>query len=219
MSHRHLSDHLSELVENTLHDLEQSKCISIEDELDVAPLNLGMIAAYYYINYTTIGLCLHFLDFFVFVSSFLHVCVQLKPNCGALLLCRTELFSMSLNAKTKIRGLIEIISNAAEYKNIPIRHHEDALLRQVKKVTRLKESSINTSAKRHRDEITHFYVLFAFQLAQKVPHKLNNPKFNDPHVKTNLLLQAHLSRMQLSAELQSDTEEILSKVQFFLCKA
>lgn len=43
----------------------------------------------------------------------------------------SELFSMSLNAKTKIRGLIEIISNAAEYKNIPIRHHEDNLLRQV----------------------------------------------------------------------------------------
>uniref|UniRef100_A0A8C2KRE3 Activating signal cointegrator 1 complex subunit 3 n=1 Tax=Cyprinus carpio TaxID=7962 RepID=A0A8C2KRE3_CYPCA len=123
-----LQDHLSELVENTLQDLEQSKCISIEDEMDVAPLNLGMIAAYYYINYTTIGedsLCLtHF---------------------------------------------IEIISNAAEYKNIPIRHHEDTLLRQVSK------------------------------------------NFNDPHVKTNLLLQAHLSRMQLSAELQSDTEEILSK--------
>uniref|UniRef100_A0A8C7TG87 U5 small nuclear ribonucleoprotein 200 kDa helicase n=1 Tax=Oncorhynchus mykiss TaxID=8022 RepID=A0A8C7TG87_ONCMY len=47
---------LSTLVENTLHDLEQSKCISIEDEMDVAPLNLGMIAAYYYINYTTIVL-------------------------------------------------------------------------------------------------------------------------------------------------------------------
>uniref|UniRef100_A0A671Q2B2 Activating signal cointegrator 1 complex subunit 3 n=1 Tax=Sinocyclocheilus anshuiensis TaxID=1608454 RepID=A0A671Q2B2_9TELE len=111
MSHRHLSDHLSELVENTLQDLEQSKCISIEDEMDVAPLNLGMIAAYYYINYTTIG--------------------------------------------------------------------EDSLC------------------------LTHFI--------EKVSHKLNNPKFNDPHVKTNLLLQAHLSRMQLSAELQSDTEEILSK--------
>lgn len=55
------------------------------------------------------------------------------------------------------------------------------------------------------------------QLAQKVPHKLNNPKFNDPHVKTNLLLQAHLSRMQLSAELQSDTEDILSKVGDSVC--
>lgn len=49
------------------------------------------------------------------------------------IVCSAELFSMSLNAKTKIRGLIEIISNAAEYKNIPIRHHEDTLLRQVNK--------------------------------------------------------------------------------------
>ena len=55
VTHRHLSDHLSELVENTFSDLEQSKCISVEDEIDCLPLNLGMIAAYYYINYTTIG--------------------------------------------------------------------------------------------------------------------------------------------------------------------
>ncbi|KAH3788153.1 U5 small nuclear ribonucleoprotein 200 kDa helicase-like [Dreissena polymorpha] len=143
VSHRHLSDHLSELVENTISDLEQSKCISVEDEMYVSPLNLGMIAAYYYINYTTI-----------------------------------ELFSMSLNAKTKVKGLIEIVSNAAEYEEIPIRHHEDSVLRQ---------------------------------LASRLPNKLASPKYNDPHVKTNLLLQAHLSRMQLSAELQSDTEEILSK--------
>ena len=96
VSHRHLSDHMSELVENTLSDLEQSKCIQIEEEMDTAPLNLGMIAAYYYINYTTI-----------------------------------ELFSMSLNNKTKVKGLLEIISNAAEYENIAIRHHEDTILRQL----------------------------------------------------------------------------------------
>jgi len=143
VSHRHLSDSLSELVENTLADLEQSKCISIEDEMDITPLNLAMIAAYYYINYTTI-----------------------------------ELFSMSLNAKTKIRGLIEIISNAAEYENIAIRRHEDNTLKQ---------------------------------LLSKVQYKPQNIKYNDPHIKTNLLLQAHLSRLQLSAELQSDTEQILSK--------
>ena len=46
---------------------------NFQDDMDTAPLNLGMIAAYYYINYTTI-----------------------------------ELFSMSLNSKTKIRGLIEV---------------------------------------------------------------------------------------------------------------
>ncbi len=38
---------------------------------------------------------------------------------------------MSLNNKTKIKGLIEIISNAAEYENIPIRHNEEGMLRQV----------------------------------------------------------------------------------------
>jgi len=88
------------------------------------------------------------------------------------------LFSMSLNNKTKIRGLIEIISAAAEYEDLPIRHGEDSLLRN---------------------------------LATRLPNKLQSSKFNDPHVKANLLLQAHLSRMQLSAELQGDTELILSK--------
>ncbi|KAJ1655811.1 Pre-mRNA-splicing helicase BRR2 [Dispira simplex] len=50
----HLSDHLSELVENTLNDLATTKCIAIEDETNVSPLNLGMIAAYYHISYITV---------------------------------------------------------------------------------------------------------------------------------------------------------------------
>ena len=86
---------------------------------------------------------------------------------------------MSLNNKTKLKGLLEILSSAAEYEGIPIRHKEDSLLRQ---------------------------------LATRVPLKLPQARYNDPHVKTNLLIQAHLSRLQLSAELQSDTEEILKKV-------
>ena len=56
VTHRHLSDHLSELVENTLTDLEEAKCIAVENEIDLSPLNLGMIAAYYSIHYTTIEL-------------------------------------------------------------------------------------------------------------------------------------------------------------------
>lgn len=79
--------------------------------------------------------------------------------------------------------MLEIISSAAEYEDIPVRHHEDNLLRS---------------------------------LAQRLPNKLTaanggQPKFNDPHVKTNLLLQAHLCRIQLGAELQGDTEVVLSK--------
>jgi pre-mRNA-splicing helicase BRR2 len=143
VTHRHLSDHLSELVETTLTDLEQSKCISIEDEIDVSPINLGMIAAYYYINYRTI-----------------------------------ELFSKTLAAKTKIRGLLDIISSAAEFENLTIRHREDNVLRQ---------------------------------LSQRLPTKLDpKSKYNDPHVKANVLIQSHLTRLPLSAELQKDTDEILT---------
>ncbi|KAG1823896.1 Sec63 domain-containing protein [Suillus subaureus] len=54
VSHQHLSDHLSELVENTLQELVNSKCMLIEDEMDVSALNLRMIAAYYNISYVTV---------------------------------------------------------------------------------------------------------------------------------------------------------------------
>lgn len=96
MSHRHLSDHLSELVENTLNDLEASKCVAIEDEMYLSPQNLGRIASYYYISYTTI-----------------------------------ERFSSSLTTKTKLKGLLEILSSASEYAQLPIRPGEEELIRKL----------------------------------------------------------------------------------------
>ncbi len=140
-----------------------------------------MIAAYYYINYTTIGKFLR--------SNRVSRVVALKPFCFVVVtnfFPFLELFSLSLDSKTKMKGLLEIISSAAEYEAVPVRHKEDELLRT---------------------------------LAQRLPNKLStsgqqNVKYNDPHNKTNLLLQAHLSRIQLGAELQQDTEMILSKVSF-----
>ncbi|KAJ0262082.1 Brr2 [Hirschfeldia incana] len=96
VSHRHLSDHLSELVENTLSDLEASKCIEIEDEMDLSALNLGMIASYYYISYTTI-----------------------------------ERFSSLLSSKTKMKGLLEILTSASEYDMIPVRPGEEDRVRRL----------------------------------------------------------------------------------------
>ncbi|EGD81008.1 ASCC3L1 protein [Salpingoeca rosetta] len=146
VTHRHLSDHLSELVETTLSDLAESKCISVDEDNDeISALNLGMIAAYYYIDYTTI-----------------------------------ELFSRSLTDKTKLKGLLDIICAATEFKKIPVRYREDRVLRV---------------------------------LAKKVPLKPRTKVlYNDPHVKANLLIQAHLSRLELSPELQHDQERVLAIV-------
>eukprot|EP00301_Raphidiophrys_heterophryoidea_P007338 c12852_g1_i1.p1 GENE.c12852_g1_i1~~c12852_g1_i1.p1 ORF type:complete len:2187 (-),score=588.78 c12852_g1_i1:306-6866(-) len=56
VSYRHLSDHLSELVETTLADLEECRAITVQDEMNLVALNLGMIASYYYIHCTTVEL-------------------------------------------------------------------------------------------------------------------------------------------------------------------
>uniref|UniRef100_A0A7S4W4W0 RNA helicase n=1 Tax=Ditylum brightwellii TaxID=49249 RepID=A0A7S4W4W0_9STRA len=89
-SNVHVSEHMSEMVETVLGDLEESKCCQINDEGDVSALNLGMIAAYYYIQYTTI-----------------------------------ELIASSVTAKTKTRGIMEILSAASEFSTLPIRYGEE----------------------------------------------------------------------------------------------
>ncbi|GIX62066.1 U5 small nuclear ribonucleoprotein-specific helicase [Babesia caballi] len=50
---QHLSEHLSELVESALAALEKSQCASLADDV-VSPLNLGYIAAFYYLRCRTI---------------------------------------------------------------------------------------------------------------------------------------------------------------------
>ena len=44
------------MVEAVLGDLEDSKCCQMSEDGDVSPLNLGMIAAYYYTQHQTIEL-------------------------------------------------------------------------------------------------------------------------------------------------------------------
>lgn len=93
-SNVYLSEHISEMVETVLGDLEASKCCQLTDDGDISPLNLGMIAAYYYIQYETI-----------------------------------ELIAASLTAKTKVRGILEILSHSSEFGSLPIRQGEERALK------------------------------------------------------------------------------------------
>jgi pre-mRNA-splicing helicase BRR2 len=89
-----LSEHLSEMVEAVIGDLEESKCCRLAEDGDVSPLNLGMISAYYYVQYRTI-----------------------------------ELVASSVTAKTKIRGILEILSASWEFSSLPIRFGEDKTMK------------------------------------------------------------------------------------------
>nr|WCZ58359.1 U5 small nuclear ribonucleoprotein 200 kDa helicase [Paratrimastix eleionoma] len=141
VTHRHLSDHLSRLVETTMEYLTQSRCVEVDAEGELTSQNLGKIAAFYYIKYTTI-----------------------------------ELFANSLKSHTKMKGLLEILSSASEFDDLPVRHHEEALLEKY---------------------------------AKHLPIAFDQPKYHDPHVKAEILLQLHFSRTPLNSDLQRDTAEVL----------
>lgn len=150
-----LSDHLSELIENTLEDLSSSKCISVDDD-EVSPLNLGMIASYYDVRSVTM-----------------------------------ELFSMSLAAKTKLRGLLEIISASTEFDSVPIRHHEDSVLSKI------------------YDRVP---VKFAVTDGFSDPHVKTNILLQVWQIITFHPRKAHFSRIQLPADLEADQKMILERV-------
>ncbi|KAM0836389.1 hypothetical protein ACQ4PT_062371 [Festuca glaucescens] len=141
VSHRHLSDHLSELIETVLNDLESSKCVSVEEDMYLKPLNLGLIAAYYYISYTTI-----------------------------------ERFSSMLTQKTKMKGLLEILASASEYAELPTRPGEEEYIERLVRHQRF---------------------------------SIDKPKYGDPHVKANALLQSHFARHTVVGNLAADQREIL----------
>lgn len=54
MSGAHINDYLSDLIETVVSDLEKTKAIAVEEELELLPLNLGIIASYYNIKTSTI---------------------------------------------------------------------------------------------------------------------------------------------------------------------
>jgi len=127
VTHRHVSDHLSDLVETVLADLEASKVIAIEDDMDLEPLNLGMIAAYYYTAYTTL-----------------------------------ELFASSLTSKSKLRGLLEILTNATEYDDVLVRPGEEVTVEKL-----LRHAPLGVDKPRYGDAHTKVNALLQAHFSRK----------------------------------------------------
>jgi pre-mRNA-splicing helicase BRR2 len=95
-SNVHISEFMSEMVETIMGDLEESRCVKINDEGEISPLNLGMIAAYYYIQYKTI-----------------------------------DIIASSITAKTKIRGVLEILAASWEFASLPLRFGEEKTVKML----------------------------------------------------------------------------------------
>lgn len=124
VSNRHISDHLSELIETVTSDLEASKCISIDDDFELSQTNFGMISSYYGVSYSTI-----------------------------------ELFANSVTSKTKVKGILDVLSAASEFSEFYIRSGEEAIITDV-----LKDKNSNLMLDRDPDSLVKIHALFSLHL-------------------------------------------------------
>ena len=67
------------------------------------------------------------LQYFLWVSSFIFVPPDTDPSVDV----TVEVYTLSLKERTKLKGLLEVVSSSAEFETIPIRRHEDVLLRRI----------------------------------------------------------------------------------------
>jgi len=90
-----------------------------------------------------------------------------------------SLFSANIRAETSLEALLHVLSGAAEFDELPVRHNEE----------KLNEG-----------------------LAKEVRWPVDMRALDDPHVKTNLLLQAHFSRIDLPvSDYITDTKSVLDQ--------
>ncbi|KAJ1721170.1 Pre-mRNA splicing, partial [Coemansia erecta] len=153
---RHLSEFLSELVERTAADLVAARCVEYADadELELAPTNLGMIAAYYAVRHVTV-----------------------------------EMFALSLSARTKLRGVLDILAAADEFDALPLRTHDaDALARLAQRLP-VPVPSVAAAAADSADAT---------------------------RMRAHVLLQAHFERLQLPVDLAADQAWVVSRAPLLL---
>ena len=104
--------------------------------------------------------------------------------------CATvELFSTALTPRTRVRGLLEILAAAAEYDAVPVRHHEQAALQRAAQHQPCPLPALSRSGSSDS----------------------SSADLKDPHVKAHVLLQAHLTRTELPAELQCDQRAVVAR--------
>ncbi|KAH9000701.1 hypothetical protein EDB86DRAFT_542553 [Lactarius hatsudake] len=126
-AHQRLSVHLSELVENALSDLVNSKCIVIGRShlvISVSTLTYicrgrnGRITSQrsqpWHITTSLVSLIFLGLSLYLLTIKLSDVTV--------------EVYTLLLKERPKLNGLLEVVSSSAEFELVPIRRHEIACL-------------------------------------------------------------------------------------------
>ncbi|KAH9270511.1 hypothetical protein BASA83_007323 [Batrachochytrium salamandrivorans] len=167
--------YLSNLIEDTLEALSVAECVTIIDDFDVEPTKYGKIASYYYLRHTTMGI--------------------LKRRLSRKFRGPRELPNDLYSDGGDSIKLLRILSDVAEYDELPVRHNEDIKNREL-------ESMIPFKARVRTDAITAFDAVNS-----------DIVQYDSPHLKAFLLLQAHVIRQEQlpCSDYHTDTISVLDQ--------
>ncbi|KAJ3082711.1 activating signal cointegrator 1 complex subunit, partial [Quaeritorhiza haematococci] len=165
---------LSKLIEETVSDLADASCIEIEGDFYIEPTTIGRIASFYYLHYTTVGM--------------------LKQR-----LTGNYRFKGNVDDGEPEYGdfakLARILCDVPEYEELPVRHNEDLLNKELEKKLPV------PAMEPYRRSGSTFGGPPRFQ------------GYDSPHLKAFLLLQAHLDRMTSlpCSDYSTDTISVLDQ--------
>ncbi|KAJ3300578.1 activating signal cointegrator 1 complex subunit [Borealophlyctis nickersoniae] len=170
-----INKHLSQLVEDSVAELVQSGCLEVEGDFYIQPSTFGRIGSYYYLHHKTIRLLTRRLTQDYHASA--------TDEVGE----RTD---------GDFSQLLRILCDVAEYDELPVRHNEDGLNKELER-----HLPIPVHAP-YRKEASKFGLGYG-----------STYSYEDPHVKAFLLVQAHLSRVRSlpCSDYATDTVSVLDQ--------
>lgn len=153
-----ISAHLSQLVEGAVSDLIEAKFIEENADQILEPLNLGLIASHYGVQWQTV-----------------------------------EMLALSLRPTSKIRAIVECIAAASEFDHIPVYPGDWALgiFSDFKTISESNSSSFRGGNKNSNQTPKPDSIRSLRDLLDLVPYRIKKLNTEDPHLKVNILLQAH----------------------------
>merc|ERR1719499_1776200 len=130
-SHQDQSKHLSELIENVFEDLAAARCIVVDQKSSTGDMEVQSL------NNGLIA-CYYYIQYQTI-----------------------ETFAETLKPKRTMRGILEVLSNAFEFQDIPVRRNEDRALQKISRHCQLKVSGKFT------DPATKVYILLQTHFSRR----------------------------------------------------
>ncbi|KAI4840169.1 pre-mRNA-splicing helicase BRR2 [Plasmodium brasilianum] len=200
ISNEHITDYLSELIENNIEIISFANCINIEEEstnmISLKPCNLGIISSFYNLDY-------HVVHFF---NEYILSLKNLKKNKILEIICLSNVFIDLLKINNYDIYLCLKISKSCnievtyEFLKLSL-NYEKNLLKNDQEGLNIKNDLNKSGENGKKDQ----YIINLLNF-------ITVPTYFTAHLKALIILQAHINRYSIPINYIEETKKVLLKI-------